>query len=108
MRRRLPGKPVEVLDNHRELGVRRRHLHGGHQPEKAENRRQGRFGRSPLSSPPCDSPVLDVVRETFGLSGFVSKHPLVGGEGLHQLDVSTQRQGVFSQEALVPGGEEKQ
>lgn len=70
-----------------------------------------RFGRSPLSNPPCQrdgSPALDVVRETFGLSGLVSKHPLVGGEGLHHLDVSTQRQGVLRQEALVPGGEEKQ
>lgn len=73
--------------------------------------KRGRFGRSPLFNPPCEgpgSPALDVFRETFGLSGVVSKHFLVGGEGLHHLDVSTQRQGVLGQEALVPGGEKKQ
>lgn len=51
----------------------------------------------------CDSLALDVFRESPGLSGVLLMHFLVGGEGLHHLDVSVQRGGGFYSKALVPG-----
>lgn len=50
-----------------------------------------------------DSLAQDVVRETFGLNGVFLKHFLVGGEGLHHLDVATEQQGLFYLKTLVPG-----
>lgn len=61
-----------------------------------------------LSCMRCDSPALDVIRETFGFNRVVLKHFLVGGEGLHHLDVPTQRQGVFYMKMFVPGDKNKQ
>lgn len=37
---RLARQPIEILDNHCDLGVRRRHLHGRHQPETEDKKRQ--------------------------------------------------------------------
>lgn len=48
------------------------------------------FGRESSEGESSHSLAPDVVRELLGLSRLVLMHPLVGGEGLHHADVSTQ------------------
>lgn len=51
--------------------------------------------------------VPDVVGELLGLSRLVLMHILVGGEGLHQADVSAQWHGPFDSDILIPDGGDK-